>query len=369
MTNLETDTQRAIRYFNIELVLTMLAIFTVGMFTLYSATAGPGIQSLVKTQGIRFGIGVLISLPLIFIDPQVIKRFSYVIYGGTLFLLVAVLIIGKVGGGSQRWLFLGPLQLQPSELAKVAIVIVFARYFSEYRFNPPYSLKQLLVPMVWLVPGFVLILVQPDVGTAGVYLFGAASILLFMGIQFRSLLIVLMISLITVPLAYNFVLKDYQRQRVKTFLNPGSDPRGSGYNSLQCRIAVGSGKVMGKGYMKGTQAQLNFIPEQHTDFIFSVFAEEHGFVGGIILLFLFYLYCYYALKTVSRGRDKFEVLLAFGLMAIFFWHVFINLGMVVGILPIVGVTLPFVSHGGTSLVTFMMTTALILNLSRKRFIF
>jgi len=182
-------------------------------------------------------------------------------------------------------------------------------------------------------------------------------------------MVVVLLSLIIVPITYKFVLREYQRDRVKTFLDPGRDPRGSGYNSIQCRIAVGSGKVAGKGYLKGTQSLLNFIPEQHSDFIFSVYAEERGFLGGVVLLILYFFYCYFGLRTVGRARAKFEMLLGVGLTAILFWHVFINIGMVIGILPIVGVTLPFFSYGGTSLITFMIITGLLLNLSRKRYIF
>jgi len=156
---------------------------------------------------------------------------------------------------------------------------------------------------------------------------------------------------------------------VITFLDPGSDPRGSGYNALQCKIAVGSGQWFGKGYLKGTQSQLNFIPEQHTDFIFSVLAEERGFVGALVLIVLYMLYCFFGLRTVVRTRDKFEMLVAVGMVSMLFWHVFINLGMVVGIMPVVGVTLPFFSYGGSSLITFMIATAMLLNLSRKRYIF
>jgi len=171
------------------------------------------------------------------------------------------------------------------------------------------------------------------------------------------------------PIAYKFLLREYQQERVKTFLNPGRDPRAAGYNALQCKIAVGSGKILGKGYLKGTQAQLNFIPEQHTDFIFSVLAEERGFLGGLVLLALYAIYLLLALKSVLGARDKFEVLLAFGCTAMMFWHVFINVGMVAGILPIVGVTLPFFSYGGSSLLTFIFATAILINIGRRRYIF
>lgn len=369
MEYIETESQRSLRTFSFELLLTFLALFGIGLVTLYSATEGPGLQGLVKSQVFWFAIGSAISLILIFIDPQLLERLSYFIYAFCLLLLIAVAIFGRVGGGSQRWLNLGFFHLQPSELAKIAIVFAYAKFFATTHIHPPYTLKKLIFPAMLVLPYMVLILIQPDVGTAGIVFLVAGSMVLFLRVSLKSLFIVVVIGLITIPVSYRYVLKPYQQQRVKTFINPESDPRGAGYNALQSRIAVGSGKITGKGYLKGTQSQLNFLPEQHTDFIFSVFAEEWGFFGAVGLVGLYFLYCFLSLQTISRTRDKFEMLLGFGLVSIFFWHVFINLGMVVGILPIVGVTLPFMSYGGTSLVTFMMGTALILNLSRKRYIF
>lgn len=366
---LESDTQKAIRSFNVELFVTMVALFTIGIFTLYSATKGPGIHSLYKQQLVFFCIGLAVAGALVLVDTQLLYRMSYFFYGISLLMLVLVLIIGQVGNGSQRWLGFGWFRVQPSEFAKIAIVFTFARFFSDDKREPPYSLKRLVVPGLLVAPLFLLILLQPDLGTAGILFLVAASVILFLGLEVRSALLVLVIALVTVPLTYQFALKDYQRKRIVNFVDPGSDPRGSGYNAIQSKIAVGSGKLFGKGYLKGTQSQLNFLPEQHTDFIFPVLAEERGFVGGAILVTLYFLYCMFALRTVSRARDKFEMLLSFGLASILFWHVFINLGMISGILPIVGVTLPFLSYGGSSLLTFMMATGLILNISRKRYIF
>lgn len=364
-----SDSSNVIKTFNTGLIAAMLSVFALGILTLYSATKGPGIQVLYKTQLIHFSVGLLLSIPLIFIDTQLLAKLAYPSYFGCLILLGLVLIIGDIGGGSQRWLRLGFFNLQPSEIAKIAIVFALARYFETERGGGPYTLKRLIVPAVLIAPLFILILLQPDLGTAGILFLAAGSILAFLGIDWRSLLFVILIGLITVPLAYKFVLRDYQRDRVKTFLDPTRDPKAKGYNALQCKIAVGSGKLFGKGYLKGTQAQLNFIPEQHTDFIFSVFAEERGFLGSLVLVLLYGTYIFFAARTVSRARDKFEMLLALGLGAIVFWHVFVNIGMVSGVLPIVGVTLPFFSYGGTSLITFMLITGLLLNISRKKYIF
>lgn len=358
-----------IRSFNVGLMLTVLALFTMGVITLYSAARGPGLNNLYKTELIFFAAGLLMGAIVVFIDLQILEKLAYPSYVACLFLLILVLMIGRVGGGSQRWIDLKFFHLQPSEIAKLAIVLTLAKYFSEERHGAPYTLKKLIVPMCFVGPYFILTFLQPDLGTAGIISLIAASMVFFLKVHWKSLTIVIVAGLIAGPLAYRFVLRDYQRDRVKTFLDPGRDAKGSGYNVLQCKIAVGSGKVTGKGWLKGTQSQLNFIPEQHTDFIFSVFAEERGFIGGMVLLALFGTYLTYALRIVSRARGKFEMLLAFGVTSIVFWHMFINLGMVIGILPIVGVGLPFFSYGGSSLITFMMATAILLNVGRKRFIF
>ncbi len=368
MSEFRSDTN-VIKTFNVGLIISMLCLFALGIVTLYSATKGPGIQGLYKTELQWFAIATLFGLALVFIDSQILEKLAYPLYALCLILLGLVLFIGHVGGGSQRWINMKFFHLQPSEFAKIAIVFTLAKYFSDEREGAPYTLKRLVLPGALVMPYFLLTLLQPDLGTAGILFLISASIVLFLGVHWKSILFVVLIGLVTVPVAYRYVLRDYQRDRVKTFLDPGRDARGSGYNALQCKIAVGSGKIFGKGFLKGTQAQLNFIPEQHTDFIFSVYSEERGFIGAMVLLVLYGFYTFFALRTVARARGKFEMLLAFGLTSIIFWHVFINIGMVSGVLPIVGVGLPFFSYGGSSLLTFMSVTALLLNLSRKKYIF
>ena len=357
-----------IKTFNVGLFVSMVLAFLLGIVTLYSASKGSG-TTLYKTQLVWFGLGLLVTLAIVFIDSHILERIAYPFYGLCMVLLTLVLFVGRIGGGSQRWIDLKFFHLQPSEIAKLAIVFTLAKFFADDKGSPPYTLKRLVVPGLLVAPFFVLILLQPDLGTAGVLFLVSASMVFFLKIHWRSMLTVVLVFMIAVPFVYQFVLRDYQRDRVKTFLNPGRDARGSGYNALQCKIAVGSGKVFGKGFLKGSQSQLNFIPEQHTDFIFSVFSEERGFFGALVLLALYWSFLFYSLRTVARARGKFEMLLAFGLTAIIFWHIFINIGMVIGILPIVGVGLPFFSYGGSSLLTFMVATALLLNLSRKKYIF
>ena len=366
---LKTENQNVIKTFNYALFLAMIVIFAMGLTTLFSATKGLGYQSLYKSQLFYFLGGLVIGAVILFVDIEMWEKLSYVFYVGCGILLILVLAIGKVGGGSQRWIPIGPLHIQPSEFAKIAVIFAYAKYFSNAKDPGPYTLRSLMTPALLIGPFFILILIQPDIGTAGIVFLVGASMVLFLGVHWKSILIVAIAGLITVPLAYKYGLKQYQRDRVTTFLDPGRDPRGTGYNALQCKIAVGSGQIAGRGFLKGTQSQLNFIPEQHTDFIFSVFAEERGFIGALILLATYYAYILFSLRTVGRARSKFEMLLAFGFAALMFWHVFINIGMVSGILPIVGVTLPFFSYGGSSLLTFMVSTALLLNVSRKRYIF
>ena len=363
------ESQPVIKTFNVGLIISMFLLFLVGVITLYSAARGPGLYGLYKSQLIYFAVGLVMITILVFIDSEIIEKMSYLSYGIVLIMLGLVLVIGHDAKGSSRWFNLGFFHLQPSELAKISIVMTLAKFFADEKKGGPYTLKQLAIPAAFVLPYFLLILKQPDMGTGGIVFLTAGLMVLFVRVDWRSLFFVIIVGLITVPLAYRFVLHDYQRERVKTFIDPERDPRATGYNALQCKIAVGSGQIFGKGYLKGTQSQLNFIPEQQTDFIFSVFAEERGFVGGILLLALYVSYCFYSFRTVARARGKYEMLLAFGLTSIMVWHVFINIGMVIGVLPIVGVTLPFFSYGGSSLLTFMLVTGLLLNISRKKYIF
>lgn len=367
--SLDSQNPGLIQRLNLGLTLSTFLIFIAGITTLYSATHGPGIQSLSKMQVIYFVAGLVVAAILFFVESEILYKVSYVTYAVCLVLLGLVLVVGHVGNGSQRWINLGFFRLQPSEFAKIAIVLTLARFFTDDQRGGPYSLRRLVLPALLILPYFILIKKQPDMGTAGIVFLTAASMILFVGVDWKSIVIVALVAVVSLPLAYKYVLHDYQKNRVKTFLDPTSDPRATGYNALQCRIAVGSGQVIGKGYMSGTQAQLNFIPEQHTDFIFSVFAEERGFIGALILLGFYGAYLFFGFRTVERARDKYETLVAFGLTAVMFWHVFINIGMVIGLLPIVGVTLPLFSYGGSSMMMFMISTGLLLNISRKRYIF
>lgn len=365
--------QERLKKFDWNLILIMFAVFAIGYLNLYAATfqetIGRGGETYYRTQLMWFGIGCTLGIVVLIFHFKLLSRFAYLIYFANLALLVLVLVVGKSSLGGQRWIGFGGIRIQPSEFMKLAVVIVLAKYFENDRQTGGYRLRDLWLPvMLVMVPAF-LIMLQPDLGTAMIILLTFMSLMLFIRINRKSLLIVILTGLIMAPIAYKYGLKDYQRQRLITFVNPAADPKGSGYNSIQSMIAIGSGKFVGKGFKKGTQSQLNFLPEHHTDFIFAVFSEEHGFLGAVVLFALYLLFFFTGLNIAYVSHDKFGTILALGILTIFFWHVFVNVGMVCGILPIVGVPLPFMSYGGSSLITSILGVAILTNISNKRFMF
>jgi rod shape determining protein RodA len=294
---------------------------------------------------------------------------AYIIYFSNLLALGAVLVLGRSTLGAKRWLGVGAFRIQPSEFMKLSMVICLAKYFESDQTVGGYGFKDLLLPGLLVALPSGLIMLQPDLGTALIIMLTFVSMMLFIRVKPKVLLVIAICGLVALPTVYKFGLKPYQRQRLVSFLNPGSDPKGSGYNSIQSMIAVGSGQLFGKGYRKGTQSQLNFLPEHHTDFIFSVFSEEHGFVGCVLLIAMYLIFLLNGLSVAYQSHDKFGILLALGIMTIFFWHIFINMGMVMGLLPIVGVPLPFLSYGGSSLVTSILSVAILTNIANKKFMF
>ena len=302
------------------------------------------------------------------IDYRVICEAAYIIYGITIALLVIVFFYGYTTHGSQRWISLGFLAFQPSELMKIALIIVLARYFNSHNSNEPYKLRELVIPFMLVLIPFLLILKQPDLGTALVLMLVSASIILFMGVNWKSIAISIASGLILLPIGW-FFLKDYQKERLMTFLSPEHDPLGAGYHVIQSMIAIGSGGIFGKGFLNGSQTQLKFLPEQQTDFIFSVFAEEWGFVGGLVLAVMFISLIFWGLKIALHSRDLLGTIIAFGISALIAWGVLINLGMVLGVMPVVGIPLPFISYGGSAMVSLMTAVGLLMNISVRKFIF
>lgn len=344
----------------------------VGVVTLYSAAGGEETWSrmpIYLKQGIFFGLGILAGALVALIDYRRWLDYAWIIYGICVLLLVAVLVIGKVTSGSQRWLALGPIAVQPSELAKLALLLAIARHFqSRETALGHYGLRDVLKPSAAVGLVALLVVLEPDLGTTILVMLISVSMMIVAGLRIRSLVKVLGAGLLCLPVAWK-MLAQYQRKRIMTFLDPQQDPLGAGYHVTQSKIAVGSGGLLGKGYLQGTQSQLHFLPEHHTDFAFSVWAEEWGFVGCILLLGAFLLLLFYGLSVASKATDPIARLIALGVVAFFFWPVCINVAMTLGLVPVVGIALPFISYGGSALVTSMMALGLLLNVHTRRFLF
>ncbi|NDF14057.1 rod shape-determining protein RodA [bacterium] len=347
-----------------------LLLVTVGLMNLSSATAVEDkSMGLWRNQAVSAALGAIITLVLYFPHYSFLSRLAYLVYLGNVGLLLAVLAFGRASLGAKRWINLGGFSLQPSELMKLSMVVFLAKYFENKSTSSGLKFGDLVIPTLFVLIPVGLIIVQPDLGTAMIILLVYGSMLMFLRIHPRVLVILIAAGAIALPVVYNYGLKPYQRQRITTFIDPMSDPKGAGYNSIQSMIAVGAGQIWGKGYKKGTQAHLNFLPEHHTDFIFSVFSEEWGFIGCSVLLLLYALFIMSGLSVAYQSNDKFASLLAFGITSIFFWHVFVNMGMVMGMLPIVGVPLPFMSYGGSALLTAMSGVAILVNIANKKYMF
>ncbi len=342
-----------------------MTIASVGFAMLYSAANGSW-SPWANKQAIRFGIAVALMLGVAMIDPRFWLKYgsAYVFYGGALLLLVYVMLRGRVGLGAQRWIDLGVIQLQPSEVMKVAVVLVLARYFHglapEDMDSPVKLILRLIWPAILILLPAALVLKQPDLGTAMMLVLAGAAMFFLAGVRWWLFAIVISGAAAAVPLIWPH-LRDYQKNRIYTFLDPESDPLGAGYHSLQSKIAIGSGGIFGKGFLQGTQAHLNFLPEKQTDFIFTLLAEEWGLAGGFFLLGLYTFVFIYGFAIAFRCRNQFGRLLALGITTNFFLYVFINTAMVMGLIPVVGVPLPLISYGGTAMLTVMFGFGLLMS--------
>ncbi|MCE5263900.1 MAG: rod shape-determining protein RodA [Deltaproteobacteria bacterium] len=362
--------RRLILNFDWTLFSLVLIISGIGLLNIYSA--GFSLTDLRPTpyyiRQIQWILVGSVGMALAFlIDYRFLNRHAYLIYAVSVALLLIVAATGYATRGSQRWIALGGFTFQPSELVKLTLILALTKYFDRHRIGRGYYLRELFIPFLLLLIPFLFILKQPDLGTALILLILFLSMVFFIGLDWRSLLIAAGAGLTLAPIGW-FILKDYQKERIMTFFSPEKDPLGSGYHIIQSMIAVGSGGILGKGFLKGSQTQLKFLPEQQTDFIFSVFAEEWGFLGAIILLVLFMLLILWGLMIIARSKDFPGALIAFGITMLIFWEVFINIGMVLGILPVVGIPLPFLSYGGSSMVVLMTAVGLLMNISVRRFI-
>jgi rod shape determining protein RodA len=362
--------KRIFSNFDWVLFFLILALFFISLAEIYSATHAKGVvfgSDFVLRQGIWFLAGIVLFFVFGIIDFHFYERWSLFFYWAVNICLVYVIFEGRLAGGSQRWISLGIINFQPSELAKIALVLVLARHFSKNIIMDGVGLRPLLMPIFYTMIPFILILKQPDLGTAGTLVLIASFIILFVKVEKKTLASLIGVVGITGAAFFLFFLKDYQKERIISFLNPGQDPLGSGYHIIQSKIAIGSGMFYGKGYCQGTQNALSFLPEQHTDFIFSVFAEEWGFAGGIIFLSLYFFILVWGLKIAGTCRNRFGILTCVGLVSMIFWQLFINLGMVMGIFPVVGMPLPLISYGGTSVITIMASMGILLSVSMRKF--
>ncbi len=357
--------------FDVSLVAALFAIGVLGTLTLYSTMQGSipeGGMLPHQKQLIWWGLGLVGMLIVILIDYRHMEHYAYAIYAISLLLLVYVLVMGRSISGARRWIELGPISFQPSELIKLTMTLALAKYFHHHAKQGRYNLFELIVPFLIFALPFFLVLLEPDLGTAIVLGLLFFSIVLFFGLSQGSIIALIIGGLASLPLGW-LNLKDYQKERVLTFLNPSEDPLGRGYHIIQSKIAIGSGGVWGKGFLHGTQTRLHFLPEQHTDFIFSAFAEQWGFAGCLLLLAGYLLVIFWAFNISSRAKNTFGMVVALGITFLFFWHVAINIGMCLGLLPVVGIPLPLFSYGGSFLLVMLLGVGLLLNIYIRRFIF
>ncbi|HEY5865157.1 MAG TPA: rod shape-determining protein RodA [Candidatus Tectomicrobia bacterium] len=348
-----------------------LAIVSLSIVLLYSATSErtEGPSGMHVKQLMWAVIGLVSMCAVICVDYQTLCRHAYVLYGVLLVSLVIVLLFGRVVNGSQRWLVLGPWHLQTSELAKPVLILVLARYFSEHTPTSasPLSFRDLCLPVLLVGLPFGLIVKQPNLSTAMVLAAILCVMALTIGLRASTLLSTLLLGVGVLPVAWTLVLKDYQRERLLTLLNPQPDLLGAGYHSWQSKIAIGSGGLWGKGLLAGTQSRLSFLPERHTDFIFAVLAEEVGFVGVMLLLSLFGCLLVHGFLIAYRARDRLGALVATGVVSTLAVQIFLNIGMTIGLVPSIGLPLPLMSYGGSSLVMTFLCLGLLMNVRMRRF--
>ncbi|MDZ5646206.1 rod shape-determining protein RodA [Nitrospirillum sp. BR 11828] len=341
-----------------SLVLLITAVACIGFAMLYSAANG-NFDPWATRQIMRFAVGAVIMLVVALIDIRIWLKFSYFLYGIAFFLLIVVEVMGHVGMGAQRWIDLGFMQLQPSELMKVTLVMALARYFHGASLEDTGRITFLIPALIMIVAPVCLVLLQPNLGTSLMLLMVSGAIFWLVGVRLWKFALVIGSVLAAIPVIWHF-MHDYQKNRVNTFLNPENDPLGHGYHIMQSKIALGSGGMFGKGFLMGSQSHLNFLPEKQTDFIFTMLAEEMGMVGALVFLVLYTLLLVYGYVIAMRCRHQYGRLVAMGLTVNLFLYMFINIAMVMGLIPVVGVPLPLISYGGSSALTVMTGFGLLL---------
>ena len=352
---------------NYGLIILVTACCSIGFAMLYSA-AGGDIEPWAQRHLVRYFVGLLGIIILGLIHIRLFFKGAYIFYGVSLMLLVFVELAGEVGMGAQRWIDFGVIRLQPSELMKISVVIVLARYFHIRSFQEIGNPLHLAIPAFLILVPVALVIKQPDLGTAIMMALSGLVIFFIAGVRMWKFILLFLGGVALVPIIWQFLL-EYQKKRILTFLSPEIDPLGAGYHLMQSKIALGSGGLYGKGFIQGSQSHLNFLPEIQTDFIFTMLAEEFGLLGGLVVLLLFFLISCYGLILSFFMASKFARFLTIGMITTLFFYVFINIGMVMGLLPIVGVPLPFISYGGSALLTSMTAIGLIISCHVHRDVF
>ena len=345
------------------MIFPLVGLIAFGALVLTSAAAGD-FGRYAQSHLVRFGIFLAMAITISRFSRDLVKFFAYPGYILVLLLLMAVEIVGTLGGGSQRWLEVGPIRIQPSELMKPAAVVALARFYDTLPVGMVPTWRALIPAGAIIALPMAFVLLQPDLGTSLAIAFGGGLVMFFAGLPLRWFLMAGAAGLAAIPLAFFFALKPYQQDRVTTFLDPESDPLGEGYQITQSKIAIGSGGLFGKGFNEGSQSHLNYLPEPHTDFVFATMAEEWGLIGGFFVLAAFAMILGWGFKVAKASSDRFGKLLAAGMTATIFFYVAINLMMVMGLAPVVGIPLPFVSHGGSSMMTNMICIGVLMMVNR-----
>jgi rod shape determining protein RodA len=346
-----------------SIVLVIVALGGFGLVVLYSA-AGGSLQPWALKQGIRFGVLLLGMLVLAQIDTGVWLKWAYALYGAVLLGLIGVEAIGQIGGGSQRWLDLGIIQLQPSEFMKLAIILALARFYQSLPRPFVTSVQGLWPPLLMIAMPAALVMLQPDLGTALAISFGGILMMFLAGVRLWLFLGAAAAVGAALPVAWT-MLHDYQRKRVLIFMDPASDPLGAGYHITQSKIAIGSGGLTGKGFLQGTQSHLDYLPELHTDFIFATMSEEWGLLGGLFVILGFGILLAWGIGVALRARTRFERLAAMGLTSTLFFYLAINMMMVMGLAPVVGIPLPLISYGGSAMMTVLILLGMLMGIARQ----
>ena len=358
-----------LRKINLYFILCIVILQMFSLLGLYSVAHGES-TFLFKQQMLWISLGWIVFFALSYSKVQFLSKALWPLFLINVFCLVLVFFIGKeVYQGETGWLDLYIFYYQPSETLKLILVLLTAKQLSKRRFGQTLPLKELIKFGTFILPSIALVLLQPDLGTAGITLLIVVTMLLFNGVEKKTFISLIIICVISGPLGWNFLLKPYQKSRVISFLNPGRDPQGTGYNVIQSKIAIGSGQVFGKGFKQGTQNRLQFLPERHTDFIFCVISEEYGFVGSSILLALFFFLIGFIFNLASGLRDRLNSYFCLGAGTFFLWHIVLNLAMTMGLFPVVGIPLPLLSYGGSHTITIMAFLGLVAGIYRKKDLF